>query len=77
MSTPQSDPALWRRRFAAFAALRVTGVLIFLAGLGVAFSDWVRPDGWRAPGVAIAVLGLALAIIPPTLMKKGWKRDDA
>jgi hypothetical protein len=72
---PEPDAAEWRRRFAAFAALRLTGLAIFLAGLAVAFSDWIRVGGWRVPGIAIAVLGLALAIIPPTLMKRRWKQQ--
>lgn len=72
---PEPETAVWRRRFAAFAALRLSGLAIFFAGIAVTFSDWIRAGGWRVPGVAIAVLGLALAIIPPTLMKRSWKRD--
>ena len=79
MTVPVQSPAeaaLWRRRFAAYAALRLSGLAIFLAGVAVAFSGLVRDGGWRAPGAAIALLGLALATIPPALMKKGWKRDS-
>ena len=74
---PDHNSALWRRRFAAFAALRLGGLAILLAGVAVTFSDWIRVGGWRVPGVMIAILGLALATIPPALMKRSWKRDDA
>jgi hypothetical protein len=73
-----TDPGkdVWRRRFAAYGALRIAGLLICLAGVAVAFSDWIRVGGWRAPGIMIAVLGLALGVIPPALMKRGWRRAD-
>ena len=74
---PDHNSALWRRRFASFAVLRLGGLVIFFIGVAVTFSDWIRVGGWRVPGVMIAVLGLALATIPPALMKRGWKRDDA
>jgi hypothetical protein len=69
------DEALWRRRFAAFALFRLSGLAGFLGGLAVAVSDWVRPGGWPAPGIVIAVLGLLLATVPPALLRRSWRQD--
>lgn len=67
---------LWRKRFHLFAALRLSGLLIFFLGLGVAFADWLREGGWPLVGVPLAVLGLGEAIIAPKLLKRAWERAD-
>lgn len=69
-----SDDDLWRRRFQIFLAIRVVGLLTFLVGLAIAFSDLVRPGGWKLLGGILVVIGAIDAVIAPRILKKGWER---
>ena len=40
-----TDDDVWRRRFQLFAAIRLFGLLTFLLGIAIAYSDLVRPGG--------------------------------
>jgi hypothetical protein len=71
-----SDEALWRKRFLLFTAIRVIGLLTFLLGLAIAFSDLVRPGGWKLLGGILAVIGVVDAVIAPRVLKRGWERMD-
>jgi hypothetical protein len=67
------DEALWKRRFHVFALVRLSGLAVFFVGLGIAFSDWIRPDGLPAAGIPIALLGLADAVLAPRVLKRFWR----
>jgi len=69
-----SDDEVWRKRFQLFAAIRLVGLTIFLLGIAVAFSDLVRPGGWRLLGGILAVVGAIDAIVVPRILHRGWKR---
>ena len=69
------DEATWRKRFAIFAALRVSGLLIFFLGMTIIFSDWLRPGGFLELGLIIVGLGLAEALLGPVLLKRVWDKD--
>lgn len=71
------DDATWRKRFAIFAALRVSGLLIFFLGMAIIFSDWLRPGGFLELGLVIVGLGLAEALLGPVLLKRMWDREQA
>ena len=69
-----TDEQLWRKRFQLFMAIRLIGVLTFLLGIAIAFSDLVRPGGFKLLGGVLAVIGLVDAIIAPRILKKSWDR---
>ncbi len=69
-----NDNEVWKRRFHLFAVIRLVGVLTFLLGIAIAFSDLVRPGGWRLLGGIIAIIGAIDALIAPKILKKGWER---
>jgi hypothetical protein len=71
-----TDDEVWRRRFQLFAAIRLFGLLIFLLGIAIAFTDLVRPGGWRLLGGILAIIGAIDAVVAPRILKKGWKRLD-
>ena len=69
-----TEDDLWRRRFQLFAAIRIVGLLTFFLGLAIAFSDLIRPGGWKLVGGIIAVIGVIDAVIAPRILKRGWER---
>jgi hypothetical protein len=71
-----ADDELWKRRFQLFMAIRVAGLAIFMLGLAVAFSDLVRPGGWKLLGGFLVIIGVIDALIAPRIVKRGWERSD-
>jgi len=71
-----NDEELWKKRFHIFAAVRLAGVLTFMLGLVIAFSDLVRPGGWKTLGGIIVVIGVIDAVFAPRLLKRSWERRD-
>lgn len=71
-----NDDKLWRRRFQLFAAIRIFGLLTFLIGVAIAFTDLVRPGGWPLVGGILAIIGAIDAVVAPRVLKKGWERLD-
>ena len=70
------DEELWKKRFQIFAAIRLFGVVTFLLGLAIAFSDLVRPGGWKLLGGILVIIGVVDAVVAPRLLKRGWDRLD-
>ena len=68
------DDALWKKRFHLFALLRLMGVAIFLLGIGIAYTDLIRPGGWPVLGMIIALVGAFDAIIAPRVLKRSWDK---
>lgn len=71
-----TDEQVWKRRFQLFAAIRLFGLLTFLLGIAIAFTDLVRPGGWRLVGGILAIIGVIDAVLAPRILKKGWERLD-
>ncbi|HEU4958405.1 MAG TPA: hypothetical protein VFT40_12350 [Sphingomicrobium sp.] len=71
-----TDDELWKKRFQIFAAVRLVGVLTFLLGLVIAFSDLVRPGGWKLLGGILVIVGVIDAVFAPRILKRGWDRLD-
>lgn len=71
-----ADRDVWKGRFFLFMAARLFGLLTFLAGLAVAFSDLVRPGGWRSVGTVLIILGLFDAVVAPKVLTNYWKKED-
>ena len=57
------DDAEWKRRFLVFSALRIAGLLLFLLGIAIAFSDLLKPGGWPLLGGILAILGAIEAVL--------------
>ena len=71
-----TDDEVWKRRFQLFAAIRLFGLAVFLLGIAIAFTDLVRPGGWRLVGGILAIVGAIDAVVAPRILKKGWERLD-
>ncbi|WP_205479305.1 hypothetical protein [Sphingomonas arenae] len=70
-----NEEALWRKRFAIFALLRISGLLLFLLGMAITFSDLIRPGGFVELGLVVTGLGLADALLGPVLLKRVWDKE--
>ncbi|QIL01924.1 hypothetical protein G7078_03375 [Sphingomonas sinipercae] len=71
------DETVWKRRFATFALLRLSGLAIFFLGVAIAFSDIIQPGGWPALGGLLAIAGLLEGLVMPRIAKRAWDREDA
>ena len=71
-----ADETVWKKRFALFMAARLFGLLTFLAGVAIFYSDVLRPGGWPALGAILIVAGIIDAVFAPKLMKKHWDQVD-
>jgi hypothetical protein len=71
-----ADEAVWRRRFLVFSAIRLSGLAVFFVGFASIFTDLLRPGGWPVAGGLLAVLGLAISLMTPKLLKTQWERED-
>lgn len=71
-----SDDRLWKKRFQLFLAIRLVGLATFIIGVAIAFSDLLRPGGWKLLGGLLAVMGAIDAVVAPRLLKRGWDRQD-
>jgi hypothetical protein len=71
-----SDDRLWKKRFQLFLAIRLVGLATFLIGVAIAFSDLLRPGGWKLLGGLLAVMGAIDTVAAPRLLKRGWDRQD-
>ena len=72
-----ADEDLWRKRFQLFMLVRLFGLITFLAGIFIAFTDLVRPGGWPVVGGILAIVGAVDAVFSPRLLKKLWADQDA
>lgn len=71
-----NDEELWRKRFHLFAGIRLFGLATALAGLVIAFSDLLRPGGWKLVGGILILVGLIDALLAPKILKKSWEKQD-
>lgn len=65
---------MWKRRFHQFALLRLSGVVLFLLGIAIAYSDLLRPGGWPVAGAIVGIAGAVGAVIAPRILKRSWTR---
>ena len=70
-----NDDEVWRKRFQLFATIRIFGLLTFLAGVAIAFTDILRDGGWPLIGGILAIVGAIDALLAPRIMKKSWERQ--
>jgi hypothetical protein len=65
-----------KRQFIIFAILRVGGLILFLLGIAIAFTDLLRPGGWKLLGGILVIVGAIEAMISPRLVKRSMARPD-
>ena len=70
------DEATWKKRFGLFMLARLFGLLTFIAGAAIFFTDVLRPGGWPALGSVLIIMGVIDAVVAPKLLKKHWERAD-
>jgi hypothetical protein len=70
------DEQVWRKRFAVFALLRLSGMVLFLLGMAIVFSDLVRFGGALGPGMVVIAIGLIEALLGPVLLRQHWEKAD-
>lgn len=70
------DEQLWRRRFAIFGLLRISGTLLFLLGMAIIFSDLVETGGALGLGMVVVGCGLVEALLGPVLLRQHWEKAD-
>jgi len=71
-----ADEDVWKRRFLAYSAVRLGGLVIFFLGIAIAYGNVVRPGGWPQLGAIIAILGALDTVLAPRLLKKAWDERD-
>ena len=64
-----------KKRFLIFAGLRLFGLALFFVGIAIAYTDWLRPGGWKLLGGILAVVGAIEAVISPRLVKRSMDRE--
>jgi len=65
-----------KRQFIIFAILRIGGLALFLLGIAIAFTDLLKPGGWKLLGGILVVVGTIEAVISPRLVKRTMARTD-
>ena len=65
-----------KRQFIIFTILRVGGLALFLLGIAIAFTDLLKPGGWRLLGGILVIVGAIEAVISPRLVKRTMARTD-
>lgn len=70
------DDELWRKRFGIFAFLRLSGLILFLLGMAITFSDLVEPGGALGLGMVVIGCGLVEALLGPVLLRQRWDKTD-
>ena len=59
-----------QRDFLIFAALRLSGALLFILGVAITFTGLVVPGGLPWLGIPLAMAGLAEALLAPKIVRR-------
>jgi protein-S-isoprenylcysteine O-methyltransferase Ste14 len=71
-----NDDTLWRDRFIIVNLVRIGGTAVVLLGLGIWYTDLLRPGGVAAVGLPLAIAGLVVSFWGPVFLARRWKRLD-
>lgn len=63
-----------KRRFLIFAAIRLTGLAVFLLGIFIALTDLIVDGGSPIVGGVLAMIGAIDAVLAPAILKKVMDR---
>jgi hypothetical protein len=70
------DDDVAKRRLLLYSLVRFGGIVIFLLGVAIIYSDLLRRGGWPQVGAVVAILGVLDSFLAPRLLKKGWDEQD-
>lgn len=68
---------VWRKRLLIYTLIRFGGIVIFLVGVAVVYTNIVRPGGWPQLGALVAIAGVIVAFFAPRLLRRSWKEGDS
>ena len=63
----------WRRRFILLNLVRIGGSVVCVLGLAIWQTDFVRPGGWPALGLPMALLGLLISFPGAQALVRRWR----
>ena len=63
-----------KRRFLIFAAIRLSGLAVFLLGIFIALTDLIVDGGSPIVGGVLAMIGAIDAVLAPAILKKVMDR---
>ena len=69
-----TDEERARKRFQLFAVVRLFGVGLFLLGIAIAFTDFLKPGGWPLLGGILAITGALDAVFASRIIKSVRQR---
>lgn len=65
------------QRLVIYSLVRMAGVAIFFLGIGIMYTNLLRPGGWPQVGAIVAIMGVIDSFFAPRLLKKYWDDQDA
>ena len=71
-----TDDDIWKKRFLIFTAVRLAGLAVLTLGFAIAFTDLLRPGGWKLVGGILVVCGVIDAVFAPRILKRTWEQAD-
>jgi hypothetical protein len=71
------EDAVWRKRLLVYTLVRFVGILIFLLGVAIIYTNIARPGGWPQLGAIVAILGVIDSFFAPRLLKRFWERGES
>ena len=71
------DDETAKRRLLLYTAVRMSGVVLCLLGIAIAYGNVLRAGGWPQLGAVIVILGALHALLSPHLLKKKWDREGS
>lgn len=70
------DEEIAKRRLLLYTGVRMSGVVLCLIGVAIAYGNVLRAGGWPQVGAAIVIIGALHALVSPHLLKKKWDREE-
>jgi len=71
------DDETAKRRLWLYTGVRMSGVVLCLLGIAIAYGNVLRPGGWPQVGAAIVIIGALHALLSPHLLKKKWDHEKS
>lgn len=68
---------VWRKRLLIYTLMRFGGIVIFLVGVAIVYTNLARPGGWPQLGALVAIGGVIVAFFAPRLLRRSWKEQDS
>ena len=47
-----------------------------MLGIAIAFTDFLRPGGWKLVGGILVICGVIDAVFAPRILKRAWEQAD-